>query len=257
MRYLVDANLLVGYNTRMLMACLAEHGGHQLILTPDIESETRRAIKRISLRNPLQAPQQQDRFSRWVEILTRGDCLVVFSPDQIEQDLSQRLSSDRHTALIKAWTDPDIDCDPDDLHLAEAAIACRVDAVLTNNMGMDGTRGQGHWDIIMQAILAGPPLPALVRRDAVVAQLLGVPDVDAPAVGQTLLGLIVPAMEPATDYKTPLTRYATHIRQMFPRTAQTLAEAVNRASETMLQALHAKEVPLPLTREIARENVTM
>lgn len=257
MRYLVDTNLLVGHSTRILLACLVEYGGHQLILTPDVETETRRAIANRS-RNKTQAEQREIRelegFNRWIEVLTRGECLVVLSPEQLSQYFDRQLPPNLQIALEMAWNDPDRGCDPDDLHLAEAAIACGVDAVLSNNLYMDGPPEQGRWEAIMQAVLGEQPYPSLYRQDTVVEQLMRAPDMTDEDRGQTLLPLIVSTMTPTTDYKTPLTHYASRIRNVFPRTARALAEAVAQTSQATLQTMHRKTTALPLTHEIASKN---
>lgn len=257
MRYLVDTNLLVGHSTRILLACLAEYGGHQLILTPDVQTETLRTIANRS-RSKAQAQQRQthelDGFNRWVDVLTRGGCLAALSPEQFHQYLDRQLPPNLQIALEIAWNDPDRGCDPDDLHLAEAAIACGVDAVLSNNLYMDGPPEQGRWEAIMQAVMGEQPSPSLYRQDTVVEQLMQAPDLTDQDRGQILLSLIVSTMTPTTDYKTPLVYYAKRIKNFFPRTAQALVEAVAQTSQATLQTLHRKTAELPLTHEIASES---
>ncbi len=258
MRYLVDTNLLVGHSTRILLACLVEYGDHQLILTPDVETETRRTIANRSRSKAWaqrhQQPRELDGFNRWVKILVRGDRLVALSPEQLSQYLDRQLPPNLQIALEMAWNDLDRGCDPDDLHLAEAAIACQVDAVLSNNLYMDGPPEQGRWEAIMQAVLGKQPYPSLYRQDAVVEQLMRAPDMTDEDRGQTLLPLIISTMTPTTDYKTPLAHYTGRIRNVFPRTARALAEAVAQTSQSTLQTMHRKTAVLPLTHEIASKN---
>ena len=122
---------------------------------------------------------------------------------------------------------------------------CELDALLSANMNMIRSE---DWDALMASLGLRRP-PVLCRRGAVIDWMLeedGV--VDEP---DRIVNIVVGAMRPAKDLKTPLLRWAGNVEVSFPKLSQDVAEYLARVPESTLQdqqRQHAQQPRHAVTR---------
>ena len=208
---IVDPSLLVSYSARVFIGYLAEIGGVVMV-----GNRITRQEEIVGLNN---------RFSR----LTEPDAEQHVA--RAAEELERWRSRYRDAGL---WRDVG-PTDPEDEYLAETAVMCELDALLSANMHMIRSR---DWDALMGGL--GLRLqPALCRRGALVDWMLQEDGVsEAP---KRIVSVIVGAMRPAEDLKMPLLRWAETVRGAFPKLSRDVATYLSQVPESTLQEQHRQQ----------------
>ncbi len=241
---IVDPSLLVPYSTRVFIGHLAEVGGVVMV-----GSRITRQEEVIGLGNRysrLPFPEAQIRVAADTEELDRWRHAYVHAGlwrDVGPEDRAQALIDRRVDDVLREYWSR-YRTDPEDEYLAETVIMCELGALLSANMNMIEL---SDWDAIMSG-LGLPNPPALCRRGAVIDWLLE-EDADQP---DRIVNIIVGAMRPARDPKTPLRRWARTVKGSFPKLSLDIAEYLSQVPESTLQEQHRQHAQQPqhaVTRE--------
>lgn len=236
---IVDPSLLVPYSTRVFIGHLAEVGGVVMV-----GSRVTRQEEAIGLNNRysrISFPEAQVRVAGDTEELERWRSAYVgvglwrdVSPDDRVPALVERRVDD---VLREYWSR--YPTDPEDEYLAETAVMCELGALLSANMNMIR---RDDWDAIMSG-LGLPKPPALCRRSAVIDWMLGEDGVaDQPG---RVVNIIVGAMRPAKDLKTPLRRWAQTVSGAFPKLSRDVEDHLSGVPESTLQEQHQQHAQQP------------
>ena len=167
-RALVDANLLMPYGARLFLGHLAEVAGVVLVGTETILREVDGAIHEKYLRkhspeSPKRIDEDKEEFDRWRNAYQRAGLWVEVGVADWSPPL---VAAGADEAVGILWNE--YPTDPEDEHLAEAAVMCELDALLSANMHMVEDE---DWLSLTQALGLSEP-PALRRREQVIDWML-------------------------------------------------------------------------------------
>ena len=236
---IVDPNLLVPYSARVFIGHLAEVGGVVMVGSGITRHEE--TIGLSSRYSRLTFPVAQLRIAgdtqeldSWrTAYLAAGLWRDVGPEDRAEALVDRRVDD----VLRDYWSR--YQTDPEDEYLAETAVMCELDALLSANMNMISRE---DWDAIMSA-LGLPDPPALCRREAVIDWMLE-EDGIADETGR-IANIIVGAMRPAKDLKTPLRRWAEAVKGAFPKLSRDMDDYLSGVPESTLQEQHQRHAQRP------------
>ena len=123
--------------------------------------------------------------------------------------------------------------------MAETAVICELGALLSANMNMIR---RDDCDAIMSG-LGLPYPPALCRRGAVIDWMLEEDGVaDQPG---RIVNIVVGAMRPAKDLKTPLRRWAKAVSGAFPKLSRDMEDYLSGVPESTLREQHRQHAQQP------------
>lgn len=245
-RALVDPSLLVPYSTRLFIGHLAEIGGVVLI-----GSRLTRQEEAVGLNNrhsrlsqpeaALRVTSDMAELDRWRSAYGDAGLWCDLEPGDRAPALVDRRVDD---VLRNYWSR--YRTDPEDEYLAETAVMCELDALLSANMNMISA---GDWDALMGSLGLSQP-PALCRRGAIIDWMLEEDGVaDEP---DRIVDIIVGAMRSAQDLKTPLLRWARNVEVSFPELSREVADYLSRLPESALQEQHRQHALQPQHRVTRR-----
>ena len=245
-RALVDAYLLVPNGARQFLGLLAEAGGVVLVGTKTVRQEFEIGIQRKNSRAPaadIQRLEKRDKaeFSRWRNAYREAGLWAEVGVS----DWSPRLKAAGLADDIGVWWGQ-YRTDPEDQHLAEAAIMCEMDALLSANMNMVKRR---DWQAITTNLGLSTP-PKLCRRGRAIDWMLQ--EKGASKDMDRLLRIVIGTMYPTESFKTPLTKWARALKGTFPKLSDRMVAHLGASPEGSLQDMHRQESALP-GRSVTRE----
>ena len=231
--------MLAPYGARLFLGHLAEVVGVVLVGTDAIRREVDGAIHQIHEKKPLDESLiriEEDRaeFDRWRKTYQMAGLWAEVG------------AADWSPALVAAGADEaarilwnDYPTDPEDEHLAVASVMCEMDALLSANMNMVEDE---HWLKFTEA-LGLPSPPMLCRRERAIDWMLQ--EEGAANNMNRLLRIVVGAMYPAKNLKSPLVKWARSLEGFFPDMSKAMVNHLEVVTEDRLQDVFRQEFEQP------------
>ena len=243
---IVDANLIAPFSVRVFVGHLCEAGRIRMVGTEETCIEEVVATRQVVGRRPRSdlakaVDAELEAIGNWREHYRAAGLWVECSAKNY---LSEIATEDSFQILQALWAE--YKTDPEDYHLAEAAVMCGLDALHTSNMNMNS---DDDWLRIMAALRLTKP-PALCRRNGIPSWCLGAQFDSAPAA--TVIDLALSAMRPSPRFREALMAWARRIEGSFPDLATKTQQYLARRPERDLQARHEElshRAVSPVTRE--------
>ena len=228
---------------------MAERGGVTLGITDGVYAETLSTLRELAAR-PTGGRIRKDsdawystaagNLKRWITDYRQAGLLIRWSNRDYDPEL---VAGGFPDLLAEMWAQ--METDPEDFHVAEAAVFCRADALCTANMNMVKDK---DWLSLMESLdLAWPP--QLCREENIVDCLSGKPELwrNSEWIARAALSV----MYPSSRLLQSLQRWAVSIKGAFPHLSEQLEAWLSRRSEQELQQWHA-QARQPTTDPVTR-----